>query len=83
MSLMKLNGKSKASNNGKYQVKCGVNDPRGRHCVVYDTNTGLTVSHAWHECDAIELAVLFNSGKAEVDIYTAPINADVDKYLTH
>ena len=81
MGLMKLSGKSADTNTGLYQVQCGVNDPRGKHCIVYNTETNKVASHAWKEDDAIELAILFNSGKAEVNPYRARINEDVDKYL--
>ena len=79
---MKLNGESEKLTTVNYRVKCGVNDPRGKHCVVYDTETSNTVSHTWLESDAIELAEMFESGEATVNPYTAPINEDVYKYLT-
>lgn len=82
MELMKLNGESEKLTTVKYRVKCGVNDPRGKHCVVYDTETGKAVSHTWSESDAIELSIMFESGEAECNPYTAPINEDVYKYLT-
>ena len=82
MGLMKLNGESEKLTTERYRVKCGVNDPRGKHCVVYDTKTNKTVSHAWLESDAIELAKMFESGEATVNPYAAPINEDVYKYLT-
>jgi hypothetical protein len=82
MEMMTLNGKSEKLNTGRFIVKTGINDPRGRHCVVYDTKESQTVSQVWGENDAIELMMLANDGKIQLSRWAAPINEDVDKYLS-
>ena len=81
MGLMKLNNESKSINKGKYKVDTNICDPRGRHCVVYDSERNLIVSRVWSESDCIKLSIMFNDNIHTPNYYSEYINCDVDKYI--